>query len=263
MIKTPLAQKPTGAIVTTEHSHAPEGTLTLAEDGRLSMKLKGGKILFDAPISQTKRKYERTYGYLRIVVGPRLYVLQFFTYGESPNFTHVQPIVEAQQKGGSLFKEWRTRLESYNGSAQTSLNKPIIAAKSPPTLHKKNMDLRSRVALLLISFILLIGVTLVVFTSTPLASPDNNPSVAVFAIICVGLLLLASGMRTVAKRRDTIDDHPLPASELQHQPDEVFPPNTLPTAGFGFTTGKQIMTGIVISFAIIIIIPVLITILSE
>jgi hypothetical protein len=101
------------------------GTLGLTAANRLELTLDSGQLIFSVPVALTRRKYESTWGWMRVVVGPYMYRLQFYKPGPIYGFDGLRVAVQTMtqaQEGADTFKAWQQRLEQ----AAAADDQPVI-----------------------------------------------------------------------------------------------------------------------------------------
>jgi hypothetical protein len=216
--------------------------------------------MFSAPVALTKRKYEKTFGWLRIVVGPRVYTLQFYTSPISAATFEAAPALVEPRKGAATFERWREVLEQYAGAPPDG--QPLIAAVTPPALIdvRKRMsrgDLRVRLAILGTVF-LVGGIGAVMLLN---AGHSTAESQIILLPIFIAIAIAAALITTVLnKKRQKIELLPLPHDQVAPTQGDILAPNTAPTGGFGLTQGKAFSLGIGLGLALIPIAIILLAI---
>lgn len=234
------------------------GTLGLTAAGRVVFTLDSGKVLFSAPVALIKRKNEPMYGWMRFVVGPRLYTLQFYVNSDRAIKMYAlgaAPVLGAgmadAQKGRELFREWVDRLDKAQTLAPDT-EQIIAAVPTPAILRAREFGMqtmrRSQYTLILPTV-----PVLVVCLALGFFFGDKSQA----ALVAVGIGLLATllvylKLGALNKQRKQIDESSLAEEDTTVQPADLLPAGTQPTGGFGLTTGKQVLLGFVLPPALLL-----------
>ena len=226
----------------------PKGTLGLTASGRVEFTLDSGKVMFSAPVALTKRMYEHSFGWMRIVVGPRLYVLQFHTNDLSASYyllaggggTTGIALTESASKRG-LRNVWQTHLEQ--AAKQSPDNEPIVAALTPPSLkataRKVNRGLTLQMWATWFIFLALIGVGY-----AALKAGASGPQL--YILITILTIPVSIVTYRYNRRNKRVDQDPLPTEEVATAPQDLLPAGTMATGSFGMTQGKQFLLGVLL-----------------
>lgn len=226
------------------------GTLGLTAAGRLEFTLKDGKLVFSAPLASIKYRFLTSQVVLPIVIGPRTYTVQFFTY-TLPWLRRFASFrrYSASRAGSPSIKAWEKTLKEFTPPPADTA--PIVAAHLPRYLAPI-ARLGSQGAAFFVCYTVVMGIAVLV--EGGLSQTGVRPPRFIDWTVAASIVAwLIGGNIWAIRRYKKVTTTPLPTptpDDLKTLPEDTLPAGTPPTGVLGISTGVAVLLGFLLVGAI-------------